>query len=97
MDEKYKFLENFEKFLKFLDKNSLEKMNFYLFLEKLLLKIEPSEITSFFYNNLFNFVGTFPVFTPWRGHCSLNFSQNWQDSAARNVFYFKATTDFIRS
>ena len=33
------------------DKNSLEKLNFYLFLEKLLLKIEPSEITSFFYSN----------------------------------------------
>ena len=53
--EKHKLLGNFEKILKFFDKNSLEKLNFYLFLEKLLLKIEPSEITSFFYNNVFHF------------------------------------------
>ena len=51
------------KILKFFDKNPLEKLNFYLFLEMLLLKIEPSEITSFFYNNFFNFGGgTFPAF-----------------------------------
>ena len=33
-----------------------------------MLKIEPSEITSFFYNNFFNFGGggTFPVFPPGR-------------------------------
>ena len=46
-----------EKILKFFDKYSLEKLNFYLFLEKLLLKIEPSEMTSFFYNKFFNFGG----------------------------------------
>ena len=57
LDEKYKVLGNFEKILKFFDINSLEKLNFYLCLEKLLLKIEPSEITSFFYNNFFNFGG----------------------------------------
>ena len=51
LEEKYKWLGNFEKTLKFFNKNLLEKLNFYLFLEKLLLKIEPSEITSFFYNN----------------------------------------------
>ena len=33
--------------MKIFDENSIEKLNFYLFLEKLLLKIEPSEITSF--------------------------------------------------
>ena len=57
MDEKYKLLGNFEKILKFVDKNSQEKLNLYLFLEKLLLKIEHSEITSIFYNNFFNFGG----------------------------------------
>ena len=46
------------------DKNSLEKLNFYLFLEKLLLKIEPSEIISFFYNNFFNFGGDVPCVPP---------------------------------
>ena len=67
MDEKYKLLGNFQKILKFFGKNSFEKLNFYLFLEKLWLKIEPSEITSFFYNNFFNFGGgggTFPLFPP---------------------------------
>ena len=62
LDEKYKLLGKFEKILKFFDKNSLEKLNFYLFLEKLLLKIEPSEIPSFFSNSFYNFgVGTFRV------------------------------------
>ena len=32
-------------------------MEFLTILEKLLLKIEPSEITSFFYNNFFRFGG----------------------------------------
>ena len=44
---------NFEKILKIFDENSIEKLNFYLFWEYLLLKIKPSEITSFFYNNFF--------------------------------------------
>ena len=66
MDEKYKLLGIFEKTLKFFDKNSLEKLNFYLFLEKLLLKLEHSEITSFFYNifSISGGGGTFPVFPP---------------------------------
>ena len=55
--EKYKSLGNFEKILKIIDENSIEKLNFSLFLEKLWLKIEPSEIASFFYNNLFQFRG----------------------------------------
>ena len=38
MDERHKLLENFEKSLKFFDDNSIEKMNFLLFLENLLLK-----------------------------------------------------------
>ena len=47
------------------DKNSIEKLNFYRLLERLLLKIEPTEITPFFYNNFFQFrgAGTFPVFS----------------------------------
>ena len=48
-------LGNFEKILKFFYKNSLLKWNFYLFLE-VLLKIEPSEITSFF-QQFFQFRG----------------------------------------
>ena len=72
MDEKYKLLGNSEKILKFFENNSIEKLSFYLFLEKLLLKIEPSEITSFFYNNFFQFFGgggDVPCVPPWRGHC----------------------------
>ena len=64
MDEQYKLFGNFEKILKFFDKNSLEKFNFYPFLERL-LTIEPSEIPSFFYKNFFNFAevgGKVPVF-----------------------------------
>ena len=54
---------NYEKILKILDENSIEKLTFKLILEMVMLKIEPSEITSFFYNNFFNFGGgTFPVF-----------------------------------
>ena len=45
---KHKFIGNFEKLLKILDKNSIGKLNF-------LLKIEPSEIPSFFYNNYSHF------------------------------------------
>ena len=38
-------------------------IDFRLFLEKLMLKIEPSEITTFFHNIFFNFkCGTFPLF-----------------------------------
>ena len=52
MDEKHKLLGNFEKILIFFDENSIEKLNFLIFIfsENLLLKIVPSEITPFFYN-----------------------------------------------
>ena len=40
-----------EKILVIFDENSIQKFNFYLFLERLLLKIETSEINSIFYNN----------------------------------------------
>ena len=56
LDVKFKLQGNFEKILQIFDKNSIAKLHFYLFLEKLWLKIEPSEITTFFYNNIFNFV-----------------------------------------
>ena len=39
------------------DKNSMKKLNFYLFLGKFVAKIETSEMTSFFYNNFFRFGG----------------------------------------
>ena len=34
LDEKHKLLGNFEKILKFFDENSIEMLNFYLFLGK---------------------------------------------------------------
>ena len=64
LDENPKLLGTFEKILKFFDENSIEKLHFYSFLflffisfENLLLKIELSEITPFFYNNFFGFRG----------------------------------------
>ena len=62
MEEKHKLLGNFEKILKFFDENSIEKLNFLLFLfyyffKNSLLKIELSEITPFFYNIFFCFGG----------------------------------------
>ena len=63
-----KFWENFENFWwKF-----YRKIEFFIFifLENLLLKIEPSEITPFFFNNFFGFGGggefppPFPLATP---------------------------------
>ena len=48
LDEKHKLLGNVEKTLKIFDRNSIEKVNFKRFLERFLLKIKPSEITSFF-------------------------------------------------
>ena len=53
-----KFWEIFERFYK----NSKEKLSFQRFFEKLLRKIEPSEITSFFYKNLSRFGEGFPPF-----------------------------------
>ena len=38
MDEKHKLLENFEKIWKIFDENSIEKLNFYLFLGKFVAK-----------------------------------------------------------
>ena len=67
-------LGNFEKVLKFLDKESLEKLNLCLFLEKLLLQIEHSEIKSFFYKNFFNFgegAGVVPRVPPAGGATGL--------------------------
>ena len=57
LDEKRKLLGSFEKILKILEENSIEKMIFLLFLEKLLLNIEPWKITPDFYNNFFRFRG----------------------------------------
>ena len=45
LDEKHKMYENFEKIWKYFDRNSIENLKFYLFLENLLLKIDLSEIT----------------------------------------------------
>ena len=63
LDEKRKLLGNFEKILKIFDEHSIEKLNFYFIFifENLLLKIDPSEITPFFYNNFFRFRGDFPL------------------------------------
>ena len=52
LDEKRKYLENF-------DENSIEKLNFIFILENLLLKIEPFGITPFFYSKFVSF-GGFP-------------------------------------
>ena len=52
--------------MKIFDENSIEKLNFELFLENLLLKIELSEITSFFLQEFFPFRGggDFPPVPP---------------------------------
>ena len=64
MDEKHKYLGNFEKILKLFDEISIEKLFFlffyfyyFNFFENLLLKIELSEITPFFNKNFFGFGG----------------------------------------
>ena len=72
LGEKRKLLGNFEKILETFDENCIENWIFILFLflflffENLLLQIEPSEITPFFYNNFFGFGGIspFPLATP---------------------------------
>ena len=43
--------------MKSFDENSIEKLNFNFNFEKFVTKKEPSEITSFFYNNFFGFGG----------------------------------------
>ena len=61
-----KLLGNFEKILKIFDENSMEKLNFFIFIfENLLLKIEPLEITPFYYNNFFGFGGGIFPLSPW--------------------------------
>ena len=57
-------LENFEKILRISDENSIEKLNVIMILENLLLKIEPSEIPPFFYNNFFGFRGRWGEYSP---------------------------------
>ena len=59
LDEKCKLLGNFEKTLKIFDENSIEKLNFY-FIFIIIFKMEPCEITPFFYNNFFCFGGISP-------------------------------------
>ena len=56
---KNEVLGNFEKNLKIFDENAIEKLNIFIFyfFENLLLKIEPSEIPPFFYNNFFSVSG----------------------------------------
>ena len=49
--------DNFKNILKILEEKSIEKMIFLLFLEKLLLKIEPWKIAPDFYNNFSDFEG----------------------------------------
>ena len=64
---KNEVLGNFEKNLKIFDENAIEKLNIFIFyfFENLLLKIEPSEITPFFYNNFFRFrVGDISPLSP---------------------------------
>ena len=68
---------NFDKILNFFDENSIEKLNFlffyfiFYFFENLLLKIEISEITPFFYKKIFCFgAGGFPPLPPpWLRPC----------------------------
>ena len=69
LDEKRKLLGNFGKLMKISDENSIEKLNFYLIFififRKFVTKLEPSEITPFFYNNFFGFGwGNFPPSPP---------------------------------
>ena len=65
LDETHNCLGNFEKFLKIFDENSMEKLNFFsIFWDNSLLKIETSEITSFFYNIFSGSGGFKPTLTP---------------------------------
>ena len=69
LDENENFWEIPRKTLKISEENPIEKLNFYFIfiLEHLLLKREPSEITPFFYNNLFGLgaISPFPLATPF--------------------------------
>ena len=76
LDENPKLFGNFEKILKFFVENSIGKLNFlflfiFIFFGNLLLQIELSEITPFFYNNLFRFRGGgISPLSPWLRPCS---------------------------
>ena len=72
LDERRKLLGNFE-ILKIFDENSIEKLNSFIFWKICLLKIEPWEITPFFFNNLFRFRGNFPPCHPLATHLKDNF------------------------
>ena len=48
--EKHKVLRNFERKLKNFAKNSIETLKFFTIFGNVVAKIEPSEITSLFYN-----------------------------------------------
>ena len=63
--------KSFEKTLKILDENSIEKLTFKLFLGMLMLKIVPSEIISFFDNHFFLISGVerSRCSSPWLRHC----------------------------
>ena len=88
--------ENFKKILKFLEENPIEKMIFLLFLEKLLLKIKPSKITSDFYNNFFLFRGGYvPVFPPSRRPWhSIILAFLWHSIILECSFAFKACSNY---
>ena len=62
-DEKPKLLGNYVKNAKFLMR-ILWKMGFLILRKVLLPKIQASEKTSYFYNNLSRFGGIFPISTP---------------------------------
>ena len=70
LDEKHHCLGNFEKILKNFDENSIENLKFYFIfiLEKLLLKIEPFQITPFFYT--FSGFGGISPLSPWLRPCT---------------------------
>ena len=85
MDGKHKLFGNFEKVLKIFDKNSIEKLKFYRLLEKLMLKIEPSEITPFS-TTIFPISGgggTFPVFALPRRRLCIFSQRTCDDSTCR--------------
>ena len=70
------------------DENSTENLIFYKFFEKLLLQIEPSEITSFFYSKVFGFgrISPFPLATPlWGAYFGRNIRKNFKIS---KIFLF---------
>ena len=67
-------LEIWRNFRKF-SKEFQRKIEFLRVLESLLVKIEPSKITSFFYKNFLNIeVGDVPYASPWRRLCLLHFT-----------------------